>query len=262
MHPLLVVRARASLVALGRATRQQQLDQQCLPCSVFMSLFFIAPLNKLLNRLLCLTSAPWSHCPASSALASMVLLMVHTLKLGASSYLKSLLSDTVPQQLEKWHKEHHYSRSWCSSLVCPMCMHCPSLWALATAVMTLLPWGHSVTSECTLPPPVRSYRRNLSGLGSHKGHSACFITSTHIPMRTMGFPNVFSFPSVSNKLPVICCPQLHLFWHMGLRLGPGIWKPALQASTHGRVCSQACQFVCQRLQPVSRERRHSPGNGW
>lgn len=91
-----------------------------------------------------------------------------------------------------------------------MCMHCPSLWALATAVMTLLPWGHSVTSECTLPPPVRSYRRNLSGLRSHKGHSACFITSTHLPMRTMGFPNVFSFPSTSNKLPVICCPQLHL----------------------------------------------------
>lgn len=40
---------------------------------------------------------------------------------------------------------------------------------------------------------------------------------------------------------------------MGWRLGPGIWKPALQASTHGRVCSQACQFVCQRLQLVSRE---------
>lgn len=36
------------LTAFGRA-KQQQLDQQHLHCSVFMSLVFIAPLNKLLE---------------------------------------------------------------------------------------------------------------------------------------------------------------------------------------------------------------------
>lgn len=39
------------LTDFGRS-RQQQLDQQCLHCSVFTSLLFMAPLNKLLNRVL------------------------------------------------------------------------------------------------------------------------------------------------------------------------------------------------------------------
>lgn len=56
-------------------------------------------------------------------------------------------------------------------------------------------------------------------LGATKD-TACFITSTHMHMRTMGFPNVshedlwfpnvFSFPSMSNELPIICFPQLQL----------------------------------------------------
>lgn len=44
---------RLVLIALGRPTGQQQLDQRwCLLCSVFVSLFSIAPFNKLFNRLL------------------------------------------------------------------------------------------------------------------------------------------------------------------------------------------------------------------
>lgn len=39
-------------MVLGRLMRQQHLDQQRLPCSVFVNLFFIAARNKLLNRLL------------------------------------------------------------------------------------------------------------------------------------------------------------------------------------------------------------------
>lgn len=39
------------LIALKRATRQQQPLDPCLFCSLFMSLLFIVLLNKLLNRL-------------------------------------------------------------------------------------------------------------------------------------------------------------------------------------------------------------------
>lgn len=59
------------LIAFERSMRQQHLDQRRLPCSVFVNLLFISPLNKLLNRLL------WVHTSLTPISCSLVKSTVH-----------------------------------------------------------------------------------------------------------------------------------------------------------------------------------------